>query len=262
MGRYLAIYAACVRFSFQRAMEFRLDFFFRVFMDGLWYVMNLAFFEILYLHTPLLGGWDQGQVRVFAAGVFVADAIHMTFFSNNAWAFPTLVNKGDLDYHLLRPVSSLFFLSVREFAVNSFLNLLMALGILAWAFASYPGEIALWRMPVYGVTLLLGAFLHYCVMFLFLVPVFWLQGSSGLRDVFWTSDRLMTRPDGLFRGWMRHLLTSLLPLSLVVSYPTRVLFEANPWPRVLHVLVVTAAMFGLLLWTWKRGLRSYSSASS
>jgi ABC-2 type transport system permease protein len=262
MARYLALYAACVRFSFQRAFEFRLDFFFRVFMDGLWYAMNLAFFEILHRHTPLLGGWDQGQVRIFAAGVFVADALHMTFFSNNAWVFPTAVNRGDLDYHLLRPVSSLFFVSVREFAVNSFLNLLMALGILVWAFGAYPGEVAGWRFPVYGGALLLGAFLHYCVMFLFLVPVFWIQGSSGLRDVFWTSDRFMSRPDGLFTGWVKKVLVSVLPLSLVVSYPTHALFEADPWPRVLHVLVVTAAMFALLVFAWRRGLRAYSSASS
>jgi ABC-2 type transport system permease protein len=262
MGRYLALYAACVRFSFQRALEFRLDFFFRVFMDGLWYAMNLAFFEILYRHTPLLGGWDQGQVRVFAAGVFVADAIHMTLFSNNAWAFPMAVNRGDLDYHLLRPVSSLFFLSLREFAVNSFLNLLMALGILVWAFAAYPGDVALWRLPLYGGALLLGAFLHYCVMFLFLVPVFWLQGSAGLREFFWVTDRFMTRPDGLFTGWVKRMLVSVLPLSLVVSFPTRALFEADPWPRLLHMVLVTAAMFALLLFAWRRGLRSYSSASS
>jgi ABC-2 type transport system permease protein len=262
MGRYLVLYAACVRFSLQRAMEFRLDFFFRVFMDGLWYAMNLAFFEILHNHTPLLGGWDQGQVRVFAAGVFVADALHMTFFSNNAWQFPMAVNRGDLDYHLLRPVSSLFFLSMREFAVNSFLNLLMALGILAWALTSYPGEIEAWRLALYAGALVVGALLHYTVMFLFLVPVFWLQGSSGLREVFWTSDRFVGRPDGLFRGWVRHLLLSLLPFALVVSYPTRALFEPDPWPKMLHLALVTAVMFALLQFAWRKGLRAYSSASS
>ena len=262
MRRYLALYAACVRFSFQRALEFRLDFFFRVFMDGLWYAMNLAFFEILHRHTPLLGGWDAAQVRVFAAGVFVADAIHMTFFSNNAWMFPTLVNRGDLDYHLLRPVSTLFFVSVREFAVNSFLNLLLATGILAWALATYPEPLAVDRLLLYGLLLLVGAFLHYVVMFLFLVPVFWMQGGAGLRELFWVTDRFVGRPDGLFRGWVRRMLVSVLPFALVVSFPTRALFEADPWPRVLHLAGATVLAFGALLWTWRRGLAAYGSASS
>ena len=262
MGRYLAIYGACVRFSFQRAMEFRLDFFFRVFMDGLWYVVNLAFFAVLYRHTALLGGWDQAQIWVFAGGVFVADAIHMTLFSNNAWWFPTFVNRGDLDYHLLRPVSTLFFVSMRDFAANSFLNLVIAVAILTWALASYPGDLGAGRVALYVAMLLVGAFIHWTVMMLFLVPVFWMQGSSGLREFFWVTDRFMTRPDGLFSGWVRRVLLSFLPLALVVSFPTRVLFEADPWPRVLHLLAVATAAFLALLWLWRRGLKAYSSASS
>lgn len=262
MGRYLSLYLACVRFSFQRALEFRLDFFFRVLMDGLWYAMNLAFFEILNRHTPLLGGWDAAQVRVFAAGLFTADALHMTFVSNNAWAFPQLVNRGDLDYHLLRPASTLFFVSLREFAVNSFVNLLMALGILVWALASFPGDLSAGRVALYGALLLVGAFLHYAIMFLFLVPVFWMQGSSGLRELFWVTDRFVGRPDGVFRGWMRRLLVSVLPLALVVSYPTRVLFEPDPWLRVLHVVGAAGLAFAALLWSWRKGLAAYGSASS
>ena len=45
----------------------------------------------------------------------VADAIHMTVFSNNMWWFPIFINRGDLDYYLIRPVSSLFFLSLRDY---------------------------------------------------------------------------------------------------------------------------------------------------
>ena len=123
MRRYLRLYACFLRFSFSRAMEFRLDFYFRIVMDGVWYAVNLAFFLAIYRHTALLGGWTEDQVIVFAAGVFVADGVHMTVFSNNMWWFPVLVNRGDLDYHLVRPVSSLFFVSLRDFAANSFVSM-------------------------------------------------------------------------------------------------------------------------------------------
>ena len=62
---------------------------------------------------------------VFVGSVFVADALIMTVFSNNLWWLPIYVNRGDVDYYLVRPVSSLFMLSLRDFAANSFLNLLM-----------------------------------------------------------------------------------------------------------------------------------------
>lgn len=262
MARYLAIYVACVRFSLKRALEFRLDFFFRVFMDGLWYAMNLAFFGLIYRHTPLLGGWDEPQIRLFAAGLFVMDAVHMTLFSNNMWWLPTFVNRGDLDYHLLRPVSSLFFLSLRDFAVNSFLNLLMALGILVWALTTYPHPLPAENLLAYGLALGMGIFLHYALLMVFIVPVFWLHGSSGLRDFYFVMDRFAGRPDGLWKGWLRRLLTTILPLALVVSIPTRALVEAEPWGYVLHLALVSAGFFALLVLLWRAGLRAYSSASS
>ena len=48
MRRYLRLYAYFLRFSFSRAMEFRFDFFFRIVMDLVWYVMHLVFFRVLF----------------------------------------------------------------------------------------------------------------------------------------------------------------------------------------------------------------------
>ena len=64
-----------------------------------------------------------------------------------------LINKGDLDYYLVRPVSTLFFVSLREFAVNSFFNVLIAIGILVWTLLRFPEPVTLARvlLLVFGV---------------------------------------------------------------------------------------------------------------
>jgi ABC-2 type transport system permease protein len=262
MRRYLRLYAYFLRFSFSRAMQFRLDFFFRVGMDTLWYAMHLTMFAVLYRHTSEVGGWNRDQMWVFLGGVFVTDAIQMTLVSNNLWNFTQAVNKGDLDYHLVRPVSTLFFVSLREFAANSFLNLVIAAGILVWAIARYPGGLDPWAVAAYVPLLLLGGFIHYCLQLLFLLPVFWIHSGAGLRDVFWTMDAYTSRPVGIFTGWVRRMLVSILPLALVVSFPTRALLEGPSASLVLHVVGAAVAAFAVLLFAWKRGLLAYSSASS
>ncbi len=262
MIRYLRLYAHFLRFSFSRALEFRFDFFFRVFMDTLWYGHHLAFFWILYRHTPVLGGWTFDQMFVFAGGVFLADAIQMTLFSNNLWMLPTYVNRGDLDYYLVRPVSSLFFLSLRDFAANSFVNLLMAVGLFAWALARYPAPLGAGPIASYVLLVLLGCVLHYSMNMSFLIPVFWMHTSGGLREVFWSLDRYTGRPHGIFTGWVRKMLVSLLPFALIVSYPTMALFEGLSVRLLLHLAGVTAAVFLFMVWFWSRGLRAYASASS
>ena len=262
MGRYLRLYAYFLRFSFSKALEFRLDFFFRVGMDAIWYAVNLAFFGVLFGHTAQLGGWNIDQVLVFVGGVFLADAIHMTVFANNMWFFPFLVNRGDLDYYLVRPVSSLFFLSLREFAANSFLNLLLALGILLWAIGRYPEPFDAVSLLVYALLLLLGVLLHYALSLIFLIPVFWLHTAHGLREIYFSLDRFTGRPAGIYKGWVGRVLTSILPFALIVSYPTSVLFDGVTAQVVLHMVIVTICIFAFMIWLWRRGLKAYASASS
>ncbi len=262
MRRSLRLYLHFLRFSFGRAAQFRLDFFFRIGMDTLWYGHYLVFFGLLIAHAPTLGGLDRHQMRVFAATLFVMDALQMSVFSNNLWAFPIQVNRGELDYHLVRPVSTLFFVSLRDFAVNSFVNLLMAVGIAVWALVTYPAPLPAWNLVVYALLLALGFGIHYALQMLFLLPVFWTHSSGGLRDVFWTLDTYTQRPVGVFTGWVRRILLTVLPLGVIVSFPTRVLFEGPRLSTVLHMALAAAGTFGALLLVWSRGLRAYSSASS
>lgn len=262
MRRYLRLYLHFVRFSFSRAMEFRVDFFFRVVMDALFYGTQLAFFGILYRHTAVLGGWTFDQVLVFISGFFVVDAVQMTVVSNNMWWLPFLVNKGDLDYYLVRPVSSLFFLSLREFAANSFLNLLIAVAISVWALGRYPGELGPARIALYYLLILNGALVYYLIYMCFLIPVFWLHSARGLGDVFFALVRYAERPERIFRGTLRLALNTVLPLALVASYPAEMLFSGLTARGLLHVTAVTVVGFICVRLFWRRGLRAYSSASS
>ena len=262
MIRYLRLYACFLRFSFSRAMEFRLDFFFRIGMDLVWNVVNLAFFWIIYRHTTLLGGWTFDQMLVFTGGVFVYDALNMTVFASNMWWLPFAINKGELDYHLTRPVSPLFFLSVREFAANSFLNLLVASGILAWTLLRYPEPLGAGAIVFYLALLLVGVLLHYFLNMIFLIPTFWMHSSSGLREIFFSMEQYVTRPHGIFQGWLARMLVTIIPFALIVSFPTRALFEGFNVSLVLHMLGVTLVAFVVMKLLWNAGVRTYSSASS
>lgn len=262
MLRYLRLYLFFVRFSFSRAMEFRVDFFFRVVMDTCFYAMQIAFFGVIYRHTEMLGGWDFDQVLVFICGFFLVDALHMTVYANNMWWLPIFVNKGDLDYYLVRPVSSLFFLSLRDFAANSFLNLVIAAGIVWWALAGYPGELGAGRIAVYLLLIVNGAFLYFLIHISFLIPVFWLHSSRGLGELFFAVEKYIERPEKIFTGAVRLVLMTVLPFSLIASVPAEILFDGLRWQTLLYVAGVTGAGAVFVALFWRRALRAYSSASS
>lgn len=243
-------------------MEFRIDFFFRVLMDIIYYVVNILFFQVIYLHTPLLAGWTQDQMILFIAGYLLCDALNMTIFSNNIWWLPQLINRGDLDYYLIRPVSPLFFLSLREFAANSLVNLAVATGFFIYALMQYQNPFTILDLIFYLIMLMMGVLLQYCIQLLFVLPSFWIQNKRGLLDFFYAIAFAGERPDRIYKGPIRLLFTFIVPLSLVASYPARLFIDKfDPW-ILAHFLGVFVLFAVITLSIWKKGISSYSSASS
>jgi len=78
----------------------------------------------------------------------------------------------------------------------------------------------------------------------------------------WTMMKFGERPDRIYTGWLRRLVTLVIPFSLIASFPTRLLIEDFDWRILAHICVVTVCLFSFTLWVWSRALRSYSSASS
>ena len=260
--RYLRLYASFVKFSVSKSLQFRFDFFFRVVMDLIYYLVNIAFYKVIFANTTALAGWDHHQIFIFVAGYCVVDAIQMTVFANNVHAFLTIVNRGDLDYHIVRPVSSLFMVGVRDFAVNSFLNLLMAFGILAYAVHASPIVYSLTRVMLFVLFLFNGALVHFLLQMMLMIPVFWTHNANGFQQAYWALSRCMERPDRIFRGWVWRILISILPFALMASFPARLLLDEFRWDVLCYTMLATGALFAIVVMLWNRGLRAYSSASS
>jgi ABC-2 type transport system permease protein len=231
-------------------------------MDIIYYLVNIMFFKVLYIHTPILAGWSQEQMMVFVAGYLLVDALSMTIFSSNMWWLPFLINKGEVDFYLIRPISPLFFLSLREFSANSFLNLIMALGIFIFALSGYSKIFSILEVFLFLLLLLNGVLIYYCCQMLMIIPVFWTQSSRGFQDLFYSMGISMERPDRIFKGCARIIFTFILPFSLIASFPARLFLEKFHWPTFIHLVLVSGSLWGVMLFFWNKGLKNYSSASS
>lgn len=262
MKRYFTLYLYFLRFSFSKALEFRIDFTFRILMDTIYYIVNITFFKVLYMHTPLLGGWTEDQSMIFVASFLLVDAINMTVFSTNMWWLPYFINKGELDYYLIRPVSPLFFLSLREFSANSFLNLIMALSFMGYCLATYSMSFSFWDVVLFLSLIINGTLIYHWLHMLMVLPVFWTQSSKGFVDLFYTMGIAMERPHKIYKGWLRILFTVVLPFGLIASYPAQVFLEKVTLASFIQLVLVSVGLWLVVLYIWDKGLKTYSSASS
>ncbi len=260
--RYFRLYLHFIRFSFTKALQFRFDFTFRIFMDLVFHTLNLVFFRILFNHTTLIGDWNQSQVTLFVTSFILFDGIYMTVFATNAWWLPEHINKGELDYYLTKPVSPLFFFSFKEFAANSLMNLFFGIAIFSWALTQLEFSFHFFQLLLYILLIINGAFLYFAMQLLMYLPTFWTQSPRGFDMLLHGLDPILKYPISIQKYLMRTVFTFLLPLNIVLSYPAKIFFNEAPIKGVLIILVCTTLFWLFISWLWRSGIRQYSSASS
>lgn len=260
--RYINLFFVIVKISFAKATAFRFDFWCRIFMDLVFYAVSIAGLKLLYLHTGDLGGWNESQALVFLSGYLLLDALQMTFISHNLWQFPSDVNTGQFDYVLVRPVSSLFWISLKEISVSSVVNLICALAVFIWSLSNFDAIESVWQYVLFFLFLINGLFLFFLVRILFSMPVFWLHSPYTFERIFYSLQPFLERPHQIFKGWIKFVVMTILPFALMASVPAHFLFNESSFMMVLQTVAVTTGFATFVFWLWNRALGSYSSASS
>lgn len=262
--RYLRVYWLMVRNSLIREMNFKANFLGWLVVEFLWFVAQIAFLEVIFGHTARIGGWSQWECVLLVGTHQVIAQIFQAFFYMNLSELPDLVRTGRLDLFLLQPIDSQFAVSARRFGLDSLVS--GAVGVAVVVFSLYKlgvtpsaGAIAL-----YIACVILGLGIHYAVLFGLATLSIWIVRAQGLIYGYYNVFNVARYPADIFRGTFKFIFSWIIPVMIVANVPSRVLargFE-NPWPGVLHLLVVTILVLVVTRLFWFFALRRYASASS
>src|SRR4051812_11057291 len=129
--RYLDAYKVQIKNNFVREAVYRTNFLTAITVDLIWIGVEFTLFTVLYANVSNLGGWTKEQVYFFLGMFFSSDALFTIFFQRNFWNFSDLVNKGELDILLTKPIHPLFLILSRSINLTAVFNLLLGLGITA-----------------------------------------------------------------------------------------------------------------------------------
>jgi ABC-2 type transport system permease protein len=229
--------------------------------DCIWLFVELAFFEVIYSNTLSINGWTRDQVFFFLGVFTCCDTLFTVFFQRSFWMFPYLVNQGDLDVLLTKPVSPIFLATFKDITFSQIFNLCLGLLVIH----KY-GEAAGFLGGIYwlalGFWMIVGLATQYMVRLFFVIWVFWLERGLTVSRLYYQFYALANKPEALYPTFLRYLLKTALPFAFLGNLPAQALMgKGSPWVYLLMVVVLSAYGF-MLRGLWKMGLRRYQSASS
>lgn len=261
LQRYLSIYWSFFKTSLIADLEYRFNFAVAVFNDVLWYAAQILTFEVLFYHSPHIGDWNVEQVRVFLGVLFIVDAVYMFFVHENLNQFSEKVSRGDLDFLLLKPINSQFLVSCQRFVTPALVNVTISTSWLIWALSQLP-DIQVQNLFLFVLMIPSAVLVVYTMRFVISSLAVILTRSENIQFLWFAFYKIGTRPDTIYTPAFRTLIITLIPVGLIASVPSRVIFGDFSWGLVLWAFCIGPLFLWLSTLFWKFCLRYYSSASS
>lgn len=257
---YLSVYAGFLSTSFAKEMGFRLNFFLLILVDLSFYLMSIFSVHIIYEHTSVVGLWNEQELLFFVSFMLVVDQFHMALVSESFWRLSPAIRMGELDFILVKPISSLFqvfFRYIRPATTLLFLPVWLHLIYRAWQLDFGLGQLLLLPLVVVLATLLL-----FGIEIGIATSMFWLQYGQGVNFIRIELQNMSRWPDFVYQRWIRRVFSFGVPVLMVGSQSAYFLLDpGQPWPLV-ALAVACVLVWAVTAMLWKLGLRRYESASS
>jgi ABC-2 type transport system permease protein len=261
--RYLTIYSALWKNSVTRETMFKGNFLLWIFVEFLWFGLQLCFIGVLYLHTNNIGTWTKWQVVMLVGASHFIQQIFQAFFLVNCTNLSELVRTGKLDFLLLLPVNTRFIVSLRQVDLGAFVNAVFGASVIAYAAHKLHFMPTIPHIVAFLALCIAGIIIHYSLMFLLATISFWTVRAQGIVWGYYNLFNIARMPDEAFQGLFKAIFTFAIPMLLVSNVPARVLADKfHSVSSILLLLAMTVVCFGISELGWRASLRRYTSASS
>lgn len=261
LAYYLEIYRVQIKNNFVREAVYRTNFLTAVTVDVIWIAVEVSLFTVLYANVNTLAGWTKEQVYFFLGIFFSSDALFTVFFQRNFWNFSDLINRGDLDILLTKPVHALFLALSQSINLTAIFNIFLGLAITV-QYAGPAGFLGGARWLLVGVWLLVGLISALLIRFIFSITVFWTERSWAISRLYYQFFAFATKPDTIYPRAIRYLILTALPFAFIGSVPARALLYGLEFHEYVNLVLVLLSFCLLNSFLWKKALLRYQSASS
>jgi ABC-2 type transport system permease protein len=205
-------------------------------------------------------GWNW-EAALVVLGIFtVLQGFSSTFLAPNLNKIVRQVQEGTLDFVLLKPISSQFWLSTRTLSPWGIPDLLFGLAMIGYAGSRLGvAPIAyLFALP----TLAFGFLSLYSLWFMLGATSIWFVKIYNVTEVLRGLLEAGRFPVVAYPAAYRIFLTFVIPVAFLTTVPAQALLGRVEWGWILGSVLLAIALLQISRWFWQFALRFYTSASS
>ncbi len=250
------------RIGAMNELQYRANFFLQVLQSLVALATGLIGLSLVFAHTTELRGWSRPELlAVMGVHVLMGGVIRATIQPNMERLMGD-VQEGTLDFALTKPADSQVMVSVREIRIWQTVDIVMGLVLLSVAVYQLQAWLSISAVLGFVAALLLGAMTIYSFWLMLTTGAFWIVRMEQVVELFQGVYQAGRWPVGIYPGWLRTVLTFLVPIAFAVTVPAEALTGRLTWRTLLGAALLSLMLMFLARVVWRTGLRRYSGASA
>jgi len=261
---YLRLAGQFARASAQNELAYRANFWISLLHSLLNLVTGVLGLVVIFGQVDSIQGWDLPATLALLGVFLTLSALRALFLGPSLESLAGMEGEiwtGTFDFTLLRPVNAQFLASVRQWRPFALVDLALGLGVVAVAVGQLGQSLTPARLASFLLALAAGLTILYAILLAFAALTLWHPGFLFT----WLFDglfRMARYPVGLYPGWLRLVLTWVVPVGVMTTVPAQALSGRLPVGMLAGSVALAVALLVGASALFRLGLRRYASASS
>ncbi len=242
------------------AMEYRLNFWFAAVSSLGGLAGSLFGLSLFYRGDYQFAGWSWEE-SLLLVGIFtLLEGIATTFLAGSLGKIFKHVEQGTLDFILLKPISSQFWLSTHSISIWGIPNILFGLSVILYAGSKLglgPIDYLAGLPPIASAVMIL-----YSLWFVMSATSIWFTKIYNLTEVLKGLLEAGRFPMAAYPAAYQFFFTFVVPIGFITTVPAEAILGRISATTAATSLLTAGVLFFISNRFWKFALRFYTSASS
>jgi len=261
MKKYLNLLKIFALNSIQLEVEYRVNFLFNALNSTMTFGASLIILFVVFSNVETIGGWSFTETLTLYGVFLILEAFIDAFLFPNLNKIPEYIRTGNMDFILLKPISSQFLISFRYARIWRVPEGILGLGVVFYGMQTTMG---LNILNIFAVLILLlcSTIIVYAIWLTLTASAFWLvkvENISELFSAFFSAGRF---PVTAFPPWARFFLTFIVPIAFITTVPASAAIGKLNLGMALASVIISVLFLLLSHLFWLYATASYVSASS
>jgi len=262
LRKFLKVYSKFLHTSLASELEYKTNILIDLITAILSLIGSIFLLSIFFQNKGIIGGWKFEQALIIQGIYTILNGITNTWFNPNLTEIVKHIREGTLDFVLLKPIDSQFFISLKKLNPSGFLEIILGFFLLFYCIKINQINMNIGFLTLSFLTIICSICILYSLWFFISTTTIWFVKTWNATEVLRSFLYIGRFPLNSFSLTLRIFFSVFIPIAFITTIPSEVFIGiSQTWKILLEVIIASIFLLSSRKF-WLFALKFYSSASS